>query len=42
MVAAGIAKRAGYPIRYVYFLKKGMPALLITMGLAFLWLVPRF
>lgn len=42
MVAAGMAKRAGYPIRYVYFLKKGMPALLITMGLAFLWLLVRF
>ncbi len=42
MVAAGIAKRAGYPIRYMYFLKKGIPALLITMGLAFLWLVLRF
>jgi Na+/H+ antiporter NhaD/arsenite permease-like protein len=42
MVAAGISKRAGYPIRYMYFLKKGMPALLITMALAFLWLVLRF
>jgi Na+/H+ antiporter NhaD/arsenite permease-like protein len=42
MVAAGISKRAGYPIRYMYFLKKGMPALLITIGLAFLWLVIRF
>ena len=42
MVAAGMSKRAGYPIRYIYFLKKGFPALLITMGLAFLWLVIRF
>jgi Na+/H+ antiporter NhaD/arsenite permease-like protein len=42
MVAAGMAKRAGYPIHYMYFLKKGMPALLITMGLAFLWLLLRF
>jgi Na+/H+ antiporter NhaD/arsenite permease-like protein len=42
MVAAGMAKRAGYPIRYIYFLKKGMPALLLTMGLAFLWLLLRF
>jgi Na+/H+ antiporter NhaD/arsenite permease-like protein len=42
MVAAGISKRAGYPIRYGYFLKKGLPAMLITMGLAFLWLVVRF
>jgi len=42
MVAAGMAKRAGYPIRYVYFLKKGMPALLLTIGLAFLWLLVRF
>jgi Na+/H+ antiporter NhaD/arsenite permease-like protein len=42
MVTAGIADRAGYPITYVYFFKKGMPALLITVGLATLWLFLRF
>jgi Na+/H+ antiporter NhaD/arsenite permease-like protein len=42
MVTAGIADRAGYPISYVYFFKKGMPALLITVGLATLWLFLRF
>ena len=42
MVTAGIAERAGYPISYVYFLKKGFPALLITVGLATLWLLLRF
>ena len=42
MVTSGIAERAGYPISYVYFLKKGFPALLITVGLATLWLVFHF
>jgi Na+/H+ antiporter NhaD/arsenite permease-like protein len=42
MVTAGIADRAGYSITYVYFFKKGMPALLITVGLATLWLLLRF
>ena len=42
MVAAGISERAGYPITYVYFLRKGIPALLITVGLATLWLFIRF
>jgi Na+/H+ antiporter NhaD/arsenite permease-like protein len=42
MVMAGIAERAGYPITYVYFLKKGFPALVISVGLATLWLVIRF
>jgi Na+/H+ antiporter NhaD/arsenite permease-like protein len=42
MVTAGIADRAGYSITYVYFFKKGMPALLITIGLATLWLLLRF
>jgi Na+/H+ antiporter NhaD/arsenite permease-like protein len=39
MVTAGIADRAGYPITYAYFLKKGFPALLITVGLGTLWLL---
>jgi Na+/H+ antiporter NhaD/arsenite permease-like protein len=42
MVAAGIAERAGYPITYKHFLKRGFPALLITVALASLWLVVRF
>lgn len=42
MVTAGIAERAGYPITYVYFFKKGFPALLITVSLATIWLIIRF
>ena len=42
MVTAGITERAGYPITYMYFLKKGMPALLITVGLTSGWLLLRF
>jgi len=42
MVTAGIAERAGYSITYAYFLKKGFPALLITVGLASIWLLIKF
>ncbi|MEJ2598118.1 MAG: SLC13 family permease [Anaerolineales bacterium] len=42
MVTAGIAERAGYHISYVYFLKKGFPALLITVSLATIWILIRF
>jgi Na+/H+ antiporter NhaD/arsenite permease-like protein len=42
MVTAGIADGAGYPITYANFLKRGFPALLITVGLATLWLLYRF
>lgn len=42
MVTAGIADRAGSTISYVYFLKKGMPALVITVSLALIWLFIRF
>jgi Na+/H+ antiporter NhaD/arsenite permease-like protein len=42
MVTAGISDSGGYPITYVYFLKKGMPALLITVALATIWLLIRF
>jgi Na+/H+ antiporter NhaD/arsenite permease-like protein len=42
MVTAGISERAGYPITYLYFLRKGFPALLITVGLATIWLLLRF
>lgn len=42
MVTAGIAERAGYSITYAYFMKKGFPALLITVGLASIWLLIKF
>jgi Na+/H+ antiporter NhaD/arsenite permease-like protein len=42
MVTSGIAERAGYPITYTHFMKKGLPALFITVGLATLWLIVRF
>jgi len=42
LISAGIAERAGYPITYLYFLKKGFPAMLITLTLATLWLLLRF
>ncbi len=42
MITAGIAERAGYRISYKYFLKKGFPALLITVSLALIWLFIRF
>jgi Na+/H+ antiporter NhaD/arsenite permease-like protein len=42
MVTAGIAERAGHPISYIYFMRKGFPALLITVSLAFVWLLVRF
>ena len=42
LVTAGIAERAGYPITYGYFLRKGLPALFITVGLSTLWLIYHF
>lgn len=42
MVTAGIAERAGYPITYANFFKKGFPALLITVSLATIWLLVHF
>ena len=42
MVTAGIADAAGYRISYSYFMKKGLPVVLITVGLAFAWLLIRF
>jgi Na+/H+ antiporter NhaD/arsenite permease-like protein len=42
MITAGIAERAGYRITYSYFLRKGFPALLVTVSLALLWLYLRF
>lgn len=42
MITAGIAERAGHKITYVYFLKKGFPALVITVFLALIWLLIHF
>jgi Na+/H+ antiporter NhaD/arsenite permease-like protein len=42
MVTAGIADAAGFRISYSYFMKKGLPVMLITVGLAFVWLLIRF
>jgi Na+/H+ antiporter NhaD/arsenite permease-like protein len=42
MVTAGIADSAGYTISYGYFFRKGFPALLITVGLALIWLLIKF
>jgi Na+/H+ antiporter NhaD/arsenite permease-like protein len=42
MVTAGIAERAGYPVTYMYFLRKGFPAMMVTVGLATIWLFLRF
>jgi Na+/H+ antiporter NhaD/arsenite permease-like protein len=42
MVTAGIAERAGHPVTYSYFFKKGFPAVLVTVSLAMVWLLLRF
>ena len=42
MITAGIAERAGYRITYKYFLKKGLPALIITVSISLVWLFIRF
>jgi Na+/H+ antiporter NhaD/arsenite permease-like protein len=42
MVTSGISERAGYNISYAYFLKKGFPALIITVTLASIWLLFHF
>jgi Na+/H+ antiporter NhaD/arsenite permease-like protein len=42
MVAAGITERAGYPISYMDFLKAGLPATMITVAMATIWLLIRF
>jgi Na+/H+ antiporter NhaD/arsenite permease-like protein len=42
MVTSGIAERAGYPISYTHFMKKGLPALFTTVALASVWLILRF
>lgn len=42
LVTSGIAERAGFTISYAYFMRKGLPALFITVGLATIWLLFRF
>jgi Na+/H+ antiporter NhaD/arsenite permease-like protein len=42
MVTAGISERTGHPISYIYFFRKGFPALLLTVSLAMIWLLIRF
>jgi Na+/H+ antiporter NhaD/arsenite permease-like protein len=42
MVTAGIAEAGGFKISYSYFLRKGFPAVVITVGLALIWIVFRF
>jgi len=42
MITAGISGAAGYPITYGYFLRKGIPAVIITVALAMIWLLIRF
>ena len=42
MVTSGISEAAGYRISYGYFLRKGLPAVLITVSLATIWLFFRF
>jgi Na+/H+ antiporter NhaD/arsenite permease-like protein len=42
MVTAGITERAGYPIGYITFLKVGLPATIITLATATIWLLIRY
>ncbi len=42
LVTAGIARNAGYSIRFGAFLRVGLPATLITVALSVLWLLIRF
>ncbi len=42
MITAGISGAAGFPITYGYFLRKGIPAVIITVALALIWLLIRF
>lgn len=42
MVTAGIAERAGYRISYMTFLKVGLPATVLTVAMATIWLLIRF
>lgn len=42
LVTAGISESAGYPISYARFLKRGLPAMIITVAMASLWLFVHF
>jgi len=42
LVTAGIAERAGYRVTYLDFLKVGMPAMILTVATAVVWLLIRF
>jgi len=42
LVTAGIVERAGYKISYLEFLKVGLPATILTVGVGILWLFVRF
>jgi len=42
MVTAGILERAGYPVSYATFFKLGLPATIITVAAATIWLLIRF
>lgn len=42
LVTAGIAERAGYPIRFKTFLAIGLPATVLTVILGCIWLLLRF
>lgn len=42
MITGGISGAAGFPITYGYFLRKGIPAVIITVALASIWLLIRF
>jgi Na+/H+ antiporter NhaD/arsenite permease-like protein len=42
IVTVGITERAGYPITYRTFLKVGLPATIITVAMATIWLLVRF
>ncbi len=42
LVTAGIAERAGFPITYATFLRRGFPAMLVTAGAGTIWLLIHF
>lgn len=42
LVMAGIAERAGYKISYMDFLKVGLPAMILTVGVGTFWLFFHF
>jgi Na+/H+ antiporter NhaD/arsenite permease-like protein len=42
LMTAGIASRAGYPLRFMEFLKIGVPVTLLTLATGAVWLLVRF